>query len=43
METYPKPNLTAEQIRSGAMRDETPLKVFSEICRGELESMQRQF
>jgi hypothetical protein len=43
METYPKPNLTAEQIRSGTMRDETPLKAFSEICRGELESMQRQF
>jgi hypothetical protein len=43
METYPKPNLTAEQIRSGTMRDETPLKIFSEICRGELESIQRQF
>jgi hypothetical protein len=43
METYPKPNLTAEQIRSGTMRDETPLKIFSEICRDELESMQRQF
>jgi hypothetical protein len=43
METYPKPNLTAEQIRSGTMRDETPLRIFSEICRGELETIQRQF
>ncbi len=43
METYPKPNLTAEQIRSGTLRDETPLKTFSEICRSELESAQRQF
>jgi hypothetical protein len=43
IETYPKPNLTAEQIRSGTIRDDTPLKTFSEICRSELESVQRQF
>jgi hypothetical protein len=43
METYPKPNLTAEEIRSETMRDESPLRTFSEICRSDLESLQRQF
>ena len=42
VETYPKPNLTAEQIESAALSDEDPLRSFSEVCRVELESMQRQ-
>jgi hypothetical protein len=42
VETYPQPNLTAEQIQSVAVSGENPLKDFSDICRAELESMQRQ-
>lgn len=42
VETYPKPNLTAEQIETAALSDEDPLRNFSEVCRSELESMQRQ-
>jgi hypothetical protein len=40
--TYAKPNLTSEQIQSRATNGEDPLKNFSEICRAELESMQKQ-
>ena len=42
VENYRKPNLTAEQIESLAVSDEDPLRNFSDICRVELESMQRQ-
>jgi len=42
VENYRKPNLTAEQIESVAVSDEDPLRNFSDICRLELESMQRQ-
>jgi len=40
--TYPKPNLTAEEIHSRAVSGEDPLKEFSDICRIELELLQRQ-
>jgi hypothetical protein len=43
METYPKRNLTAEQIRSQAIRRDDPLKFFGEVCRGELESVRESF
>lgn len=39
---YPKPDLTPEQIHSRAVSGEDPLKQFSNICRIELESLQRQ-
>jgi hypothetical protein len=41
--TYSKPNLTLEQIRSRPTSgDDDPLRRFSDVCRAELESMQRQ-
>jgi hypothetical protein len=40
--TYAKPNLTPEQIQSKATNGEDPLRNFSDICRAELEFMQRQ-
>jgi hypothetical protein len=40
--TFAKPNLTPEQIQSRATNGEDPLRNFSEICRAELDSMQRQ-
>lgn len=40
--TYPQPNLTAEQIEFRAMNGEDPLRQFSNTCRSELESMQKQ-
>ena len=40
--TYPQPNLTAEQIELRAANGEDPLRQFSNTCRGELESMQKQ-
>jgi hypothetical protein len=43
IETFDKPNLTAEQIRSEALRTGGPLKAFSEICRSELASAQALF
>ena len=43
METYPMPNLTAEQIRSQTLRREDPLRFFGEICRSELESVREGF
>ena len=42
MNTYTKPNLTAEEIQSAAESGEDPLREFSDTCRAELESMQRQ-
>ena len=42
MTTYPQPNLTAEQIEYRAVNGEDPLRQFSNTCRGELESMQKQ-
>jgi hypothetical protein len=40
--TYPQPNLTAEQIESQAVNGNDPLRAFSDTCRIELDSMQRQ-
>ncbi len=40
--TYGKPNLTPEQIQSTATNGEDPLRDFSDVCRAELDSMQRQ-
>ena len=42
LNTYPQPNLTAEQIELRAANGEDPLRQFSNTCRTELESMQRQ-
>lgn len=38
--TYSKPNLTSEEIQSGADTRDDPLREFSKICRSELESLQ---
>src|SRR5271166_3662205 len=35
LDTYPQPNLTPEQIRSGSIQGEDQLRNFSEICRRE--------
>jgi hypothetical protein len=40
--SYRQPNLTTEQIESRALSAEDPLRVFSDTCRIELESLQRQ-
>jgi hypothetical protein len=42
VETYRKPNLTAEQIEAAAVSGKDPLRTFSDICRIELEGMQKQ-
>jgi hypothetical protein len=42
MTTYPQPNQTFEQIQVRAVNGEDPLRQFSNTCRGELESMQKQ-
>jgi hypothetical protein len=42
LNTYPQPNLTAEQIEFRAVNGEDPVRQFSNICRAELESMQKQ-
>jgi hypothetical protein len=39
---YPQTNLTAEQIQTQAVNGHDPLRAFSDICRIELESLQRQ-
>jgi hypothetical protein len=39
---YPKPNLTPEQIELRALSAEDPLRQFSDTCRMELETLQRQ-
>ena len=40
--TYPQPNLTPEQIESRAVSGQDPLRQFSDTCRSELDSLQRQ-
>jgi len=40
--TYAEPNLSPEEIRSRAINGADPLRKFSELCRSDLESMQRQ-
>jgi hypothetical protein len=43
LSTYSEPNITAEQIQAQAVdghRD--PLREFSDICRAELDSLQRR-
>jgi hypothetical protein len=40
--TYPQPNLTVEQIESKAVNGQDPLRQFSDTCRAELDSLQRQ-
>jgi len=40
--TYPQPNLTTEQIESQAANGKDPLRQFSDTCRTELDSLQRQ-
>ena len=42
LSTYPQPNLTVEQIEFRAVNGEDPLRQFSNTCRAELESMQKQ-
>jgi hypothetical protein len=42
IDTYAEPNLTPEQIQLMARNGADPLKDFGEVCRTELESMQRQ-
>jgi hypothetical protein len=42
LKTYPQPNLTAEQIESQATNGKDPLREFSDTCRTELDSLQRQ-
>ena len=39
--TYSEPNLTPEEIQSSAGKHQDPLREFSNICRAELESMQK--
>ena len=40
--TYPQPNLTADQIESRAVSGQDPLRQFSDTCRIELELLQGQ-
>ena len=40
--TYPQPNLTAEQIESKTVNGQDPLRQFSDTCRTELDSLQRR-
>jgi hypothetical protein len=40
--TYPQTNLTAEQIEAQAVNGHDPLRAFSDTCRTELESLQRE-
>ncbi len=40
--TYPLQNLTAAQIQSRAVNGEDPLREFSDTCRMELDSLQKQ-
>ena len=43
MDIFPQPNLAPEEIHIGGISGEEQLKRFGEICRRELESIQRQF
>jgi hypothetical protein len=40
--TYPQPNLTADQIESRVVSGQDPLRQFSDTCRTELELLQRR-
>lgn len=40
--TYPQPNLTTEQIESRAANGKDFLRQFSNACRSELESLEKQ-
>ena len=40
--TYPRPKMTTEQIESQAVTGKDPLSKFSDTCRTELDSLQRQ-
>ena len=40
--TYSQPNLTPEQIESRTLNGHDPLREFSDTCRAELDSLQRQ-
>jgi hypothetical protein len=40
--TYPKPNLTPQQIESRAVSSDDPLRRFSDRCRVELSSLEKQ-
>jgi hypothetical protein len=42
LDTYHQPNLSAEQIEDRAANGDDPLKEFGDVCRIELEGMQRQ-
>jgi hypothetical protein len=42
LNTYPQPNLSPEQIEFRAVNGEDPLRQFSNTCRTELESMQKE-
>ena len=42
LSTYPQPNLPAEQIESQTVNGHDPLRPFSDACRAELDSLQRQ-
>ena len=39
--TYSEPNLSAEKLKSRAAKRQDPLREFSNICRAELEVIQR--
>jgi hypothetical protein len=42
LSTYSEPNLTSEEIQSrAAAKGDDPLRDFSTICRGELQSLWR--
>jgi len=38
--TYPQPNLTADQIQFRALNGQDPLREFSDTCRAELDWLQ---
>jgi len=40
--TYSEPNISAEEIKCRAERGEDPLGTFSDICRMELEALERK-
>ena len=42
LHAYEQPNLTPEQIQIRAVNGEDPLRQFSDTCRAELDSLQRQ-
>jgi len=42
LHAYEQPNLTPEQIQIRAVNGQDPLRQFSNTCRAELDSLQRQ-